>query len=250
MLEQGCVVSKFRPLALLSLALLSGCALKYSPADVDPKARAQFQEHFQAALYRSIASDVQEPMVGVAALRITVNRLGRAASCKAQRARPDFEKQLPVELSRTEPKAFARFIEERCLRAIYPTGPDGMYNEDGQVEVIAPVNVVFNNLSADRWKTGNAQRRFFREHLLDAERVDSVGIAVIHFQSNGLGCLVDLRPNITRPADFKLDGALQGRLNEACSKLDLSQVPGIGANTQEQKVGRVALEYAPWTSWR
>lgn len=240
-------MSKFLPFALLSFALISGCALKYSPPDVDPKARVQFQEKFQAALYRSIASDVQEQMVGVAALRITVNRLGRATSCKAQRARPDVDKQLPIELTRTEPKAFARFIEERCLRAIYPTAPDGLYNEDGQLEVVAPVQVVFNDLSADRWKTGNAQRRFFREHLLDTERVDSVGIAVIHFQTNGLGCLVDLRPNSTRPADFKLDGALQGRLNEACSKLDLSQVTGIGANPQKQGVGRVALEYAPWT---
>ncbi|MHA6194947.1 hypothetical protein ACX3YG_11300 [Pseudomonas wadenswilerensis] len=238
------------PLALLSLSLLTGCALKYSPPDVDPQARVQFQDKFQAALYRSIASDVQDEMVGVAALRITVNRLGRAASCKAQRARPDLDKQLPIELTRTAPKAFARFIEERCLRAIYPTAPEGLYNEDGEVEVIAPVTVVFNNQSADRWKTGNAQRRFFREHLLDAEQVDSVGIAVIHFQTNGVGCLVDLRPNSTRPGDFKLDGALQGRLNAACSKLDLKQVPGIGVNPQTQEVGKVALEYAPWTSWR
>ncbi len=242
-------MSKF-PLALLSLAVLAGCALKYSPPDVDPKAVVQFQDKFQAALTRSIASDIQEETIGVASLRISVNRLGRAASCKAQRARPDLDKQLPIELTRTAPKAFARYIEERCLRTVYPTAPDAMYDKDGQVEVIAPVNVVFSELGSDRWKTGNAQRRFFREHLLDAQPVDSVGIAVIHFQANGTGCLVDLRPNSTRPADFKLDGALQGRLNEACSRLDLSKVPGISASPQKQDIGMVALEYAPWTSGR
>lgn len=41
-------MSKFLPFALLSFALVSGCALKYSPPDVDPKARVQFQEKFQA----------------------------------------------------------------------------------------------------------------------------------------------------------------------------------------------------------
>lgn len=239
-------MSKVSPFALMALALLAGCAQQSSVPDADPKVMLQFQDSFQAAIYRSISSHVQEETVGAASLRIVVNRQGQATRCKVRPPRPGREPSLPNDIERTSPRVFADFLEQRCLQAIYPTGPDALYDDKGEVEVVAPVSVMFNNLGAERWKTRNAQRRFFREHLLKDEHVDSVGIVVIQYQADGSGCLVNLRFNDTRPKDFKLDGALQGRLNQACARLDLSQVPKLSGD-QQQAVGLVSLEYAPWT---
>lgn len=241
--------SKHFPLAVLTLALLGGCTQKNTVADVDPQAMLRFQQAFQTALHRSIAGRVQEATVGAASLTIVANRQGQAVSCKVNGS-PEQVEQLPSELTRTDPRQLAAMLEQYCLQAIFPTGPDALYDEKGQVKLRAPVRVVFVPQDSTLWKLHNAQRAFFREHLLKDEKVDSVGQLVVRYQTDGKGCVVDLRPNAMRPTDFKLDGGLQGRLNQACMTLDLQELPGIAQDDRQQAVGLVSLEYAPWTVGR
>lgn len=244
-------MSKTFTLALLAsaVALLGGCAQKPADPDVDPQARLQFQQAFQTALYRSITANVQEVTSGAASLLIVANRQGQAVSCQAKGS-PEGVAKLPLDVPRTAPRQFAAMMEEYCRQAIFPTGPDALYDDKGQIELRAPIVVVFPAQNASRWKLRNAQRAFFHEHLLKDETVDSVGYLVVRYQTDGKGCLVDIRPNDIRPMDFKLDGALQGRLNQACMKLDLSGLPGIAQGDPQQAVGLVSLEYAPWTVGR
>jgi len=239
-------VAKYFPLALI-VTVLTGCAQKSTQPEVDPQLMQQFQETFQAALQRGLTANIEEEQVGAVSLRIVTNRQGQALSCKARPA----QLKVPPEVFPSNPREFAGFVEAQCLRAIYPSAPDALYDDQGQLEVVAPVTLVFSKQEAARWKLRSAQRRFFREHLLEGQGIDSVGIAVIRYladaQGHAMGCLVDLGANTTRPADFKLDGALQSRLNSACMQLDLRQVPGFAPDRQQPVEGVVALEYAPWT---
>ncbi|OLS60153.1 hypothetical protein [Pseudomonas putida] len=242
-------MSKKFTLALLAVALLGGCAQKPAGPAVDPLARLQFHQAFQTALYRSVSANVREVTAGAVSLQIVANRQGQAVSCQAK-GYPEGVARLPFDVPRTPPRQFAAMMEQYCRQAIYPTAPDALYDDEGQMELRAPVVVVFTVQNASRWKQRNAQRAFFREHLLKGEAVDSVGYLVVRYQTDGKGCLVDIRPNDIRPMDFKLDGALQGRLNQACMKLDLSGLPGIAQGDPQQTVGQVSLEYAPWTVGR
>lgn len=242
-------MSKPLSFALLAVVLLGGCAQKPPGPDVDPQARLQFQQAFQAALQHSISSRVLEATAGAVALDIVVNRQGQAVSCKAKGS-PEGVAKLPLDVPRTGPREFAAMMEQSCRQAIYPTAPDALYDDKGQIELRAPVVVVFAAQNSAGWKLRNAQREFFREHLLKGESVDSVGQLAVRYQTDARGCLVDLRPNPMRPEDFKLDGGLQARLNQACMKLDLSRLPGIEQAREQQAVAVVGVEYAPWTVGR
>ena len=209
-----------------------------------------FQQAFSAAVYRSISARVQEETSGALSLRIIADRQGRALSCEAGPARFKSDEQLPAEVPRSDPAKFARQMEEYCRQGIYPTGPEALYDDKGQIELVAPVYVVFPDRGFSGWRLVNAQRQFFGEHLLKGEQASSIGTLVVRYQRDASGCLVDLRPHPLRPADFKLDGALLGRLNAACMKLDLHQVPGLDKLDEKKPVGVVSMEYAPWTVGR
>jgi len=243
-------VSKKLPLALLAFALLGGCAQMPSNPKVDPQVMLHFQQTFSAAIYRSISARVQEQTSGAVSLRIIADRQGRALSCEARPAKPELLERLPAEVPRSDPATFARQMEQYCLQGIYPTAPEALYDDKGHVELVAPVQVVFPDRGFAGWRLVNAQRRYFGEHLLKDEQAGSIGTLIVRYQRDASGCLVDLRPHPLRPAEFKLDGALLGRLNTACMGLDLHQVPGIDQLDEKKPVGVVSMEYAPWTVGR
>ena len=242
--------------SLLPLALLAGCssAPPKPEATVDPKVMQQFQRTFQTALRQSIASSVQQDLIGTARLRLEVNREGRAVACKAMPATPDVAQKMATQQPFTDRAAFNRFLEQQCWQAIYPKAPEALYDDKGVVEVVAPVGVVYSTAQPAPWLQQNAQRAFFRAQLLANEQVDSIGVAIISYQADATGkttgCLVHLMPSGVRPDDFKLDGGLQSRLTGACMKLDLSRMPGFALNQQQQAEGVISLQYAPWVVGR
>ncbi|MCU1730088.1 MULTISPECIES: hypothetical protein [unclassified Pseudomonas] len=234
----------------LGLTLLSACSTSPDKpkVEVDPKVMQQFQSDFQTALRRTIANNVLQDQVGTTRLRLIVNREGRAVACETLPASPKVAQGMSGQIPFTNRAAFDQFIEQQCSRAIFPPAPDALYDEKGQVEVVAPVGVSFSSTQPAPWLQQNAQRAFFRKQLLGNERVNSVGVAVASYQADAkgktTGCLVYLIPAEVRPNDFKLDGDLQSRLNSACMKLDLSQMPGFEPGKAQ---GMFSLEYAPWT---
>lgn len=240
----------------LALALLAGCssAPPKPEASAAPEVMQQFQRTFQTALRQSIASSVQQDLIGAARLRLKVNREGRAVACKTMPATPDIAHGLATQQPFTDPAAFNLFIERQCWQAIYPKAPEALYDDKGVVEVVAPVGVAFSTAQPAPWQQENRQRAFFREKLLANEQVDSIGVAIISYQTDATGkatgCLVHLMPSVVRPDDFKLDGGLQSRLTGTCMKLDLSRMPGFALNRQQQAEGMISLQYAPWVVGR
>ena len=214
----------------------------------------QFQANLQTAIRSTIAANVQQPTVGAIALRVVFDRQGKPLKCEAKTDSPKLSGMIPGNVMLTDATALARTVTDACWKTIYPTAPEAMYSDKGTLEAIAPLGVRFDADPQARWPVRNAQRSFFRRHLLDEQQVSSVGVAVIRYQADATGkttgCLVNLRAASMRIADFKLDGALQSRLNDACMKLDLSQMPGFALNQQNQAMGIVSLEYAPWTVGR
>ena len=241
---------------LLPLVLLAGCssAPPKPEASTAPEVMQQFQRTFQTALRQSIASSVEQDLIGATRLRLKVNREGRAVACKAVPATPDISQGAAALQPFTDRAAFDRFVERQCWQTVYPKAPEALYDDKGLIEVVAPVAVVFSTAQPAPWQQQNRQRAFFREKLLASEQVDSIGVAIISYQTDATGkatgCLVHLMPSVVRPDDFKLDGDLQSRLTGTCMKLDLSRMPGFALNQQQQAEGMISLQYAPWVVGR
>lgn len=247
--------SLFTSLAV-SLALLGGCTSKTEddkPA-VDPQVMQTFQSDLQTALKSTIAATVEQPVVGAIMLQVSYDREGKAVKCATQNNSPKLSGMMPSDVEKTDPAVLAKVVTDACWKTLYPNAPDALYDKEGRVEVRAPLGLRFDADPFARWPVRNAQRSFFEQRLLSHEPVKSVGKAVIRYQADAsghmLGCLVNLGAARMRPADFQLDGALQSRLTSACMKLNLKQMPGFTLNEQQQAIGVVSLEYAPWTTGR
>jgi hypothetical protein len=247
-------VFKSLPLVLLisTLIALSGCQSRNPPA-VDEQTLKAFTGDMQQALKLGIATADVDEQVGVVMLDVTLDRHSAPTACKASKAPPKYEMQLPADVRRSDFKALASMVEAQCWKTIYPVVPEGMRDKDGTVEVRAPMFVL---LSAAAQAPGTprrqviAQREYFWQHLLRDQPVNSIGRVSVYYQANAQGkvedCLVQIYPHPLRPNDFRLDGKLQAELNSRCLAMDLSRLPGFSADMHGVAKGYSELEYAPW----
>lgn len=232
--------------------LLSGCQ-SHVPAKVDPQTWKTFVSDMQQALKLGIATADTDEQVGVVMLTVKLDQHAAPTRCKASKAPIGLEMQLPAEVKRSDFKALASMVEAQCWKTIYPVVPEGMREEDGTVEVRAPIFVL---LPAAAQAPGtprrqvNAQREYFWQHLLRDQPVNSIGRVSVYYQANAQGkveeCLVQIYPHPLRPNDFRLDGKLQAQLNNHCLAMDLSRLPGFSPDMHGVAKGYSELEYAPW----
>lgn len=240
--------------ALLSVALflLPGCQ-SHVAEKVDPQARKTFVSDMQQALKLGIATADTDEQVGVVMLTVKLDQHSSPTLCKASKAPVRLEMQLPADVKRSDFKALASMVEAQCWKTIYPVVPEGMRDEDGTVEVRAPMFVL---LSAAAQAPGTprrqviAQREYFWQHLLRDQPVNSIGRVSVYYQANAQGkvedCLVQIYPHPLQPNDFRLDGTLQAQLNSRCQTMDLSRLPGFSPDMHGVAKGYSELEYAPW----
>ncbi len=253
--------------ALTALIALMGCqaaphAGTASSADSEAKAaqaqdQARFINEFQRVLLRDLSAANRTPLVGIINLRVTLDRMNQTVGCQTSPASAELLKALPAGVKRSDPQALSDLVMQQCWRSLYPRVPAHMFSDDDTLEIIAPLVLAPaqdpSGTNSD-WVVRNAKREFFWEQLVSKQAVDSIGRAAIHFEGDAhgkvLGCLVNLHPAAARPEAFKVDGALQVRLNARCRTLDLRQMPGFAPNAQGRVDGYVTVEYAPWKADR
>ncbi|CAM4115126.1 hypothetical protein CCOS865_03609 [Pseudomonas reidholzensis] len=246
------------PIALLCLLTLAGCKTSEPAATdtaeaIDPKVMQQFVGDMQKTLQTNIANAVRGTLVGAVKLSIKLDQTYAPVACKAQEPGPKLASLLPADANRSDFKSLAAAVEAQCWKTVYPPVPAGAYDEDGTVEIVAPLILM---PSANQqppnpaWVARQQQREFFWQQLLREQPVDSIGVAIIRYQANSQGkvqgCLIELRPSAARADAFRMDGGLQSRLSSACMALDLQRMPGFAPDPQGKMEGFALVEYAPW----
>ncbi|WP_110741549.1 MULTISPECIES: hypothetical protein [unclassified Pseudomonas] len=239
-------------IAATALIALSGCQNRPA-SEEDKQARKTFVSDMQQVLKLGIATADTGKQIGVVMLDVKLDQNSAPVSCKASKAPMRYETVLPADLVRSDFKALASMVEAQCWKTIYPVVPKSLRDEDGTVEVRAPM---FVDLPAAAQapdtprRQANAQREFFWQHLLRDQPVNSIGRASLYYEANAQGkvqgCLVQIYPHPNRPDDFRLDGKLQAELNSRCMALDVSQLPGFSTDAHGLAKGYSELEYAPW----
>ncbi|KIY41089.1 hypothetical protein TZ03_09340 [Pseudomonas sp. 10-1B] len=235
-----------------ALIVLAGCQNRPA-SEEDKQARKTFVSDMQQALRLGIATADTDKQIGVVMLDVTLDQNSAPISCKASKAPIKYETVLPTDLQRSDFKALASMVEAQCWKTIYPAVPKSLREENGTVEVRAPLFVVlpaFAQAPDSARRQANAQREFFWQQLLRDQPVNSIGRASLYYEANAQGkvqgCLVQIYPHPNRPDDFRLDGQLQAELNRRCMALDLHSLPGFKVDTDGVAKGYSELEYAPW----
>ncbi|MNO75807.1 hypothetical protein D3C76_668690 [compost metagenome] len=248
----------FKPLslALLTTAFvaLMGCKCRIAAASqLDAQALKVFTSEMQQTLQRSVALADTGEQIGVVLLVVNLNRQSAPTRCQVKKAPLKYDALLPYDEKPSNYQALASLVESLCWTTIYPTVPDGLYDQHGNVAVQAPIIVALpraSQASGTPRRRANAQRQFFWEHLLRDQSVSSIGTASVFYEANALGkvdgCLVQLSPYPLRTDAFRLDGHLQAELNNRCMQLDLSRMPGFVADEHGRAKGSSVVDYAPW----
>ncbi|WP_125929982.1 hypothetical protein [Pseudomonas putida] len=246
-------------LALLGLAtilLLGGCESgpKADAAPpVDPKARQAFIEQTMGMLHHDMLAATGGQMAGVLNLEVTLDRDSRPIACSTHRAKASLAVQFPQDMTATDRKLLASTVQSQCWKTVYPKVPAGMQGDKGEVQLVAPLVLLRPPYVSEREqqrRQQHADNQFLWRTLMRDEPVDSVGLALIRYQADAAGrvtgCLVELAPHPVRKDAFRMDGALQARLNRQCLNLDLGQMPGFAPDAHGNFAGNGLLEYAPW----
>lgn len=239
-------------LAAAALITLTGCQSKPAP-EVDEQARQTFVTDMQRTLMHSMATADTGEQIGAVLLDVTLDRQSAPTRCKAVRAPVKYRMGLPTDVVPTDIIALTRLVEAQCWKTIYPVVPEAMRDEDGTVDVRAPLYIVLphaDQAPGTLRRKAYAQRDFFWQHLLRDQPVTSIGKATLYYQANAQGkvegCLVQLYPHPLRTDAFRLDGNLQAQLNSRCMALDLSKLPGFEVDAQGLATGYTEMDYAPW----
>lgn len=245
------------PVILLGVLALSACktsgVVGNNVDKVDDKVMQQFTADVQHNLQLNILSASRGKLVGAARLHVTLNKRSEPVACKVTAAAPKHSAMLPADVVRSDFATLANVIEAQCWMTVYPKVPEPLFSEDDSVEMVAPVIVMlpahWKNAHAS-WDLRQQQRQYFWHQLMRTQPVDSIGTAVIRYQANAQGkvqgCLIDLQPTRLRTDAFRLDSALQARLNSACLGLDLQAMPGFAPDPHGRVEGYALVEYAPW----
>jgi len=235
-----------------ALITLAGCQSKPAP-EVDEQARQTFISDMQRALIHSMATADTGEQIGAVLLEVTLDGQSAPTHCKAVRAPVKYRMALPADVMPTDINALTRLVEAQCWKTIYPVVPAAVREENGTVDVRAPLYIVLPGAAQapdTLRRKAYAQRDFFWQHLLRDQPVTSIGKASLYYQANAQGkvegCLVQLYPHPLRTDAFRLDGNLQALLNSRCMALDLSKLPGFAVDAQGQATGYTEMDYAPW----
>lgn len=232
-------------LLITALICLAGCK-NHSSSKVDEQTLKTFTRDMQQALTRSIAMANTGEQAGAVLLKVTLDRHSAPLRCESGRAPLTYELKMPAGVMPTNLKGLNALVEAQCWKTIYPVVPQEMLDENGEVEVRAPIVVV---LPAQR-HSGIAQQQFFWESLLRDQAVTSIGRASVYYEANAQGhvegCLVQLYPHPLRRDAFRLDGNLQAQLNSRCMALDMRKMPGFATDERGLARGYSEVDYAPW----
>lgn len=235
---------------------LTACQSAPAPQGAQPElspeqaAYGHFLTQFQTMVRQQMLAANKDRAVGARKLVITFDRRNAILSCHAASAKAPLVSAMPTAKTRRDVERLGTLIDRECWKVIYPLVPEHFFNEQGTVEIVAPM--IFPPTHAERQEARvlrRAQSDFFWQQLMIDRPVDSIGRATFRVQADALGnvqnCLVSLEPVHVRRDAFKLDSAWQTLLAQQCKELKLQDMPGFTQQEQWRAYGTVAVEYAP-----
>lgn len=245
------------PVAVIGVMALTACQAAHTPQSPPPTpspeqaAYRHFLTQFQTMVGEQMLGANKERAVGARKLVITFDRSNAILSCHAASAKAPLVSAMPTAKERRDAERLGTLIDRECWKVIYPLVPEHFFNEQGTVELVAPM--IFPPTHAERQEARvlrRAQSDFFWQQLMIDRPVDSVGRATFRVQADALGnvqnCLVSLEPVHVRRDAFKLDNPWQTLLTQQCKRLKLQHMPGFTQNEDWRTYATVVVEYAPW----
>lgn len=247
-----------RPLLLGGVLALVGCQL-HSTARKAPVPLTEQQQlalekrvfirNMKRVLRRDVISANAELWQGGLQLVIQLDRQSRVLECST-RPIADYPLSKYPDNARLAP-----LLEHLCWTSVLPQVPGHLYDSKGTTMVVAPLIFDLSKASErDLQQIGMVslqyqQREFLWQRMFAGQGIDSTGVARLQIQADVQGqvqqCLVNLERHALRRSEFKIDSDLQNRLIQACTQLDLRQMPGFQLDPSGVARLDLSIEYSP-----